>query len=152
MSGSTLCSKCAIQTFLFVWYSSIYLPVFSLSEPSARSLGRAEQLSGFQMINITGAGNVDGPLDVLLSENDARRLRFGLQVLRPGSLKPHRRRDEVPLLGTNRQEERDGMPHVQRRLCILRGGRRNDSPSFYKLLSLLLIMSVQHLVNHSWGV
>ena len=76
------------------------------------------------MINITSAGNVDGPLNVLLSENDACRLGLGLQVLRPRPLQPNRRRDEISLLGPDWQEKWDGMPHVQRRLSILTGGGR----------------------------
>lgn len=47
----------------------------------------------------TGTGDVDGPLEVLLPENDARRSGLGLGVGLSSALNPHRRRDEVALLG-----------------------------------------------------
>ncbi len=73
-------------------------------------------------INIlTSAGDVDGPLEVLLSEDEACCSGFGLCVLFRLPLHPHGWRDEVPFLGPDRQKERDGMPNVQRCFSILRG-------------------------------
>lgn len=72
---------------------------------------------------ITSAGDVDGPLKVLLSEDDARCFGLGLHVHVPFSLHTNCWRDKVPLLGPDRQEQWDGMPHIQRRFGILREGR-----------------------------
>lgn len=69
---------------------------------------------------ITSAGDVDGPLKVLLSENNACCSGLGLRVLFPRPLQPHCWRDKVPLLGPDRQEKWDGMPHIQRHFSILR--------------------------------
>ena len=75
----------------------------------------------------TSAGNVDRPLKVLLPEDDARRSALGLGVPLHLPLHPHCRRDKVPLLGPDRDVERDQVPDTQRCLSVLRGegrGRR----------------------------
>lgn len=69
----------------------------------------------------TSAGDVDGPLEVLLLDDDACRPGLGLWVLLLMSLLPYRGGDEVALLSADRQVERAGRPQVQKRLCILRG-------------------------------
>lgn len=70
-------------------------------------------------LRITSAGNVDGPLKVLLSENNAGCSGFGLRVLFPLPLHPHCWRDKVPLLSPHWQEKWDRMLHIQRHFGIL---------------------------------
>lgn len=62
----------------------------------------------------TGAGDVDGPLHVLLPENNACRSGFGLRVFLDFLFQSHSWRDKVALLGPDRQEKRDRMLHFQR--------------------------------------
>lgn len=62
----------------------------------------------------TGAGDVDGPLDVLLPENNACCLGFGLRVFLDFLFQSHSWRDEVALLGPDWQDKWDGMLHFQR--------------------------------------
>lgn len=68
----------------------------------------------------TSGGDVDGPLEVLLPENDARRLALGLSVGLSPALYPNRRRDEVALLGPHGQEERGRLSNIQGRISTLR--------------------------------
>lgn len=71
---------------------------------------------------ITSAGDVDGPLEVLLPENKACCPGLGLCVSLPLPLQAHCRRDKVPLLGPDRQEKWNGTPHIQRHFSVLRRG------------------------------
>lgn len=68
----------------------------------------------------TCARDVDGPLHVLLLDNNPGCSSSGLRVLLLLPLYPHRRRDEVSLLGPGRKDQREGMPHFHRRLHSLR--------------------------------
>lgn len=82
---------------------------------------------------ITSAGDVDGPLKVLLSEDNACCSGRGLRVLVPLALQPHCWRDEVPLLGPDRQEKWNGVPQIQGRFSILRGGGQISVFNQYKI-------------------
>lgn len=62
----------------------------------------------------TGAGNVDGPLEVLLPENDACCSGFGLRVFLDFLFQSHSWRDKVALLSPDWQEKWDRMLHFQR--------------------------------------
>lgn len=68
----------------------------------------------------TGTGDVDGPLEVLLPEYDARRSGLGLGVGLSPALHPYRRGDEVALLGPDGQEERGRVSNIQGRISTLR--------------------------------
>lgn len=72
------------------------------------------------MMLVTSAGDVDGPLKVLLPDDNACCSALFLRVPLDLPLHPHSWRDEVALLGPGRQEERSWLPHIQRHLCVLR--------------------------------
>lgn len=88
----------------------------------------------------TGAGDVDGPLKVLLSENDACRSGLGLRVPLPSPLKAHRRRDEVTLLGPDGQEEGGRVSNVQGRISSAL--REEEQTHTHTSLNYKVVMTV----------
>lgn len=68
----------------------------------------------------TRAGDVDGPLKVLLPEDNARRPGLGLRIGLSPALHPNRGGDEVALLGPDGQEERGRVSNIQGRVGTLR--------------------------------
>ena len=60
----------------------------------------------------TGAGDVDGPLGVLLPDDEAGCSGLGLHVALRPLLDPRCWRDEVTLLGADGQIQRDWVSHA----------------------------------------
>lgn len=67
----------------------------------------------------TGAGDVDGPLHVLLPENNACCSAFGLRVFLEFVFQSHSWRDKEALLGPDRQDKWDRALRFQRPLDFL---------------------------------
>ena len=73
----------------------------------------------------TGAGYVDGPLDILLPYYNTSRFGFGLLVLdsRSFPFDPSGRRDEISFLGPHWQDEWEGVPHMRTHLSVLKSNK-----------------------------